>query len=235
MVVNPTSVEVRYGKLRWSLADGRSLSVGRQSGCDIRVGSPSPGPEDLGVSRRAATLTYAQGRVWIRNDSASQAVYVRPAVGAEHVLDRRGDIVSVAAENVDVVLEGHVLTYRLAVEVIGRAPVPGDEDPETASPATRAALPLTQRERRLLVAVCFPLLTPSGLRSRPASYREAAVRLGLSEHTVRNHLDELRNRLADMGIPGLVGPEGKDTLARYAVRSGSVTVADIDGLKEAGK
>lgn len=235
LVVKPMGVDVRYGQLRWSLGDGGSLSVGRQSGCDIRVGSASPGPEDLGVSRRAATLSYAQGRVWIRNDSATQAVYVRPCVGAEHVLDRRGDIVSVAAESLDVVIEGQVLTYRLVVELTGEAPIPGYEEPETVSPVTRAALPLTARERQLLTAVCEPLLVPSAHRARPASYREAAARLGLSEHTVRNQLDELRNRLAQMGIPGLFGPEAKDALARYAVRSCSITVAHIDGLRHGEK
>jgi hypothetical protein len=156
-------------------------------------------------------------------------------VGAEHVLDRRGDIVSVAAESLDVVIEGQVLTYRLVVELTGEAPIPGYEEPETVSPVTRAALPLTARERQLLTAVCEPLLVPSAHRARPASYREAAARLGLSEHTVRNQLDELRNRLAQMGIPGLFGPEAKDALARYAVRSCSITVAHIDGLRHGEK
>jgi DNA-binding Lrp family transcriptional regulator len=70
-------------------------------------------------------------------------------------------------------------------------------------------------------------LRSAGPNARPATYREIASRLALSEHTVRNALDALREQLLMIGIPGMIGPEAKDNLARYAVRSGSITPDDL--------
>ena len=218
---------VRFLGQRWILSDGDTVSVGRQSTCDIRVGSTEPGPEDLGVSRRAASLIHAGGRIWVRNESNSLPVFVRPAVGHGYVLERRGDTVSLSGSEVEVVLEGQIMAYRLTVQLPSGLNDGESDGPATVAPATRSTLPLTSRERKLLTALCEPLLTPSGRESRPASYREVADRLGLSDHTVRNALDALRERLISIGIPGMVGSDAKDNLAYYAVRSGSVTPADL--------
>jgi DNA-binding CsgD family transcriptional regulator len=222
---------ISYQKLRWALAEGESLSIGRRSTCDICIGSPDPGPEDLGVSRHAATLSHAQGRIWIRNDSTSLPVFVRPAIGQECVLESRGDMVSIAGSVIDVVLEGQIRAYRLTIELPETITPEDAAGPTTLAPETRAALPLKPRERRLLTALCEPLLTASGHEARPASYRQMADRLGLSDHTVRNALNALREQLLSVGIPGMIGPEAKDNLARYAVRSGSVTPADLELLQ----
>jgi hypothetical protein len=226
----PAVALVLHEDERLSLAEGESLSVGRQSGCDLRIGSVDRGPEDLGVSRRAATISHAQGRLWVRNDSTTLPVYVRPSLGQECVLERRGDMVSFAEPVVDVALEGQIKLYRIRIELPFAAGVTADAGPATVAPATRSRLPLTDRERRLLVALCEPLLRGAARAARPASYKEVAERVGLSDHTVRNALDALRERLIAIGIPGMVGPDAKDNLARYAVRSGSVTPADLKVL-----
>jgi len=222
---------VSFGRQRWALADGDSISIGRQSSSDVRVGANEPGPEDLGISRRAATLSHAQGRIWVRNDSTTQPVYVRPLAGAGYVLEHRGDMISVTEPHLEVVLEGQVMTYRIFVEPSAVAPSDSPEEPATVSPETQGTLPLRSRERRLLAALCEPLLTASGREARPASYREIGARLGLSDHTVRNQLDALREQLFRRGIPGMIGPEAKDNLARYAVRSGSITPRDMEVLE----
>lgn len=230
MVKHGTAL-VSMGRDRWVVGDGESISIGRQSSCEVRIGAGDPGPEDLGVSRRAATLSHAQGRIWIRNDSTTQPVRVQPDAGEGYVLDR-GDMVSLAESRVDLVVEGQVKTYRITVELpVGTARRDEDE-PVTVSPATQGALPLKPRERRLLAALCEPLLKGSGRQARPASYREVAARLRLSDHTVRNQLDALRDELLRRGIPGMIGPDAKDNLARYAVRSGSVTPSDLTALEE---
>ncbi len=225
---------VSFGARRWTLADGQPLSVGRRSNCDIRVGAAEPGPEDLGVSRRAATVICAQGRTWVGNDSTTQPVYVRPEIGEELVLERRGTMVSLEDEHLSVVLEGHIQSYSFDLERLAHGSDLRD-DPITASPPTVGALTLSHRERRVLAAICEPLFARPGTKVRPASYREAASRLGLSEHTVRNQLDALRERLLTLGIPRLVGAEAKNELARYAVITGSITSVDlaaIDGDQE---
>ncbi len=229
-----SGASVSFREQRWEISEGQSLSIGRQSSCDVQVGARSPGPEDLGVSRRAATVSSALGRIWFRNDSTSQPVFIRPAVGKGYVLDHRGDMISLGDARVELVLEGQIMAYRLTVQLPGGTPTPDHEEPLTLSPATRGQLPFTERQRRLVAALCEPLLIGTGWDRRPASYRQIAEVLGLSEHYVRNQLDELRESLVDMGIPGMIGPEAKDNLAYYAVRSASVTVADVAVLREAG-
>jgi hypothetical protein len=71
------SAIVTFADDEWVLRDGESLSFGRQSTCELLIGAPeTPGPEDLGVSRQAGTLICAGGSIWVRNDSATQALYV---------------------------------------------------------------------------------------------------------------------------------------------------------------
>jgi hypothetical protein len=219
-----------YENQRWVLADGESLTIGRQSTRDIRIGGVDPGPQDLGVSRHAATISYTQGRLWVRNESTHLPLLVRPALGQEFVLERRGDIVSLADPATTVVLEGQIRTYQVTIRIPDAAPDDKGFGPPTLAPATQAALSVNPRERRLLAALCEPLLRSSGPNARPATYREIASRLALSEHTVRNALDALRERLLMIGIPGMIGPEAKDNLARYAVRSGSITPEDLELL-----
>lgn len=228
----PGGATVSYHGQLWTLDDGQSVSIGRQSSCDIRIGGALPGPQDLGVSRRAGTVSHAQGRMWIRNDSTSLPVLVRAAFGQEYVLERRGDIVSLADPAATVVFEGQVRSYEVRVVMPQAEQLEPDglEEPATLAPATETALPLSPRERRLLVAVCEPMLNSNGTEARPATYRQVALRLGLSDHTVRNALDALRERLLLAGIPGMIGSEAKDNLARYAVRSGSITPRDLELL-----
>jgi len=219
---------VTLGPRRWPLSDAQALIVGRQSTCEVRIGAAAPGPEDLGISRRAATLTYANDRLWVRNDSASQPLFIRPQIGPEHVL-RWGDMISLADLRLEIVLEGRVRNYKLVVELPGAPPVDDRRRPSPGTAATNAALALSARERRLLAAICEPLLARSGAR-QPASYDEAAGRLGIAAHTVRNQIDDLRARLLTEGVPGMVGPQAKDSLARYAVWSGSIRMADVRAL-----
>jgi hypothetical protein len=138
--------------------------------------------------------------------------------------------VSLADPATTVVLEGQIRTYQITVRIPHPAPQDKADEPPTLAPATQAALSVNPRERRLLAALCEPLLKSAGPNARPATYREIASRLALSEHTVRNALDALREQLLIIGIPGMTGPEAKDNLARYAVRSGSITSRDLDLL-----
>ena len=221
-------VLVALSPSRWKLSDGESLLVGRGTSCDVRIGAPVPGPEDLGVSRRAATLTFAAGQLWVRNDSSTQPLYVHPATRPPRLLDHRGETVSFSDQKLDIVVEGRVLTYQVSVEVMVATTGQEEEGPPTLSPATESRLPLLPRERRLVAALCEPLLT--GMAPRSASYNQVAERLGLSRHTVRNQLDLLRARLAVLGVAGMVGQEAKEALAKCAVRSRSVTLTDLGAL-----
>jgi hypothetical protein len=227
-------VDVHFGGGRWVLRDGDALTLGRESSCALRLGAPdAPGPEDLGVSRRAGTLIYAQGIVWVRNDSATQPLFVHSPMRGEQVLEGRGDMLSLAEPHLEVVVRGRVLEYRISIDLHH---VHGNtvavEDASSSSPPTVVTLNLSDRERRYLAAVCEPLLTRVGVDARPATYADAAERLGLARSTVRNALDDLRRRLFDAGVPGMDGRDAKDALARYAVRSHTITRADLGLLHD---
>jgi hypothetical protein len=229
----PRTAVVTLRDSKWVLDDGQSLTVGRSTRCDVCIGASPPGPEDLGVSRRAATISYAQGRVWVRNDSSSnKPLYVRPLGRPEYVLDRRGDAMTLADTSMDIVIEGQVLEHRLTIEQAEGETESENDEPGT-EPTTVGVIPLSAGEKRLMTAVCWSLIVPPrGERPRPASYREAAERLGISPHNVRNRVDELRNRLLrDFPVPGIIGPEAKDNLALYAVRTGTITKDDLIGLE----
>lgn len=96
--------------------------------------------------------------------------------------------------------------------------------------ATQAAQPppqLTQRERDVLLALCAPLLRGS-LFTEPASVRDVASDLVVTEAAVRQHLLRLYEKF---GVPE--GTERRRVkLANEAIVRGAVTVADLRGPRE---
>ena len=78
---------VSHGDSQATIEEGQRVRIGRSTVCDVQVGSGADGgPEDLGVSRTAATVSMQDGRLWVRNDSASQPVYLVPGTGPTRVL-----------------------------------------------------------------------------------------------------------------------------------------------------
>ena len=209
--------------------DGDEASLGRSHGCDVQVGTAAADgtPEDLGVSRRAATVSLRDGRVWVRNDSTSQPVYLVPTTGPTRVLESMDEIASLPTDEVTIQFRGrirtHDVTVTTAVTADARSPLTFSDE----SPATQYLLEFTPAERRILTALCEPLIVDRGDRSRPASYAQAAERAYLSRSRVENCVADLVRKFAGAGVPNLEGPEAKDNLCRYAVRSGSITQADL--------
>jgi hypothetical protein len=101
----------------------------------------------------------------------------------------------------------------------------------------QAAL-LTPAQRIALIAMCEPMLTHNGTHARPRSTSELADRLSLSPDYARNVIKDVRYRLSEAGVPGLVSADGAATgridlrlaLARWAIEWGAVTEADLADL-----
>jgi hypothetical protein len=97
----------------------------------------------------------------------------------------------------------------------------------TATEAAQPAPQLTHREREVLLALCAPLLRGS-LFTEPASVRDVAAELFVTEAAVRQHLLRLYEKFAV--------PEGAERrrvqLANEAITRGAVTVADLRGPQE---
>ena len=212
------------------LRDGDDMRLGRSTACDVQVGVPDADgtPEDLGVSRQAATVTLREGRVWVRNDSASQPVYLVPETGPTRVLEGMGEIASLATDQVTIQFRGRIRTHEVLVELDGSpAAEPTPMSITSDGPATQYLLEFTKAERRILTALCEPLLIDRGDKAKPASYAQAAERVFLSRSRVENCVSDLVRKFAGAGVPNLEGPEAKDNLCRYAVRSGSINQADL--------
>ncbi len=102
-----------------------------------------------------------------------------------------------------------------------------DDEPRSVASQTLAAagMPvLTARERDVLVALCRPLLS-GGVFREPASVREVATELVVSEAAVKQHLAHLYDKFSLYGT----GERRRVRLANEALSRGAVSVADVGG------
>jgi hypothetical protein len=218
-----TVAHVRHGDRTWAVSCGTTLTFGRGTGCDIQLRN------DPHLSRRAGALVGCDGYVLIRNESQSKPVVVRPPVGEDKVLEPRSATTSLPLLRFDVILYGDGGAPEiLTVNVGGSAPV--ESSPPLGSATVTAPIKFTPTQRRMLLALCEPLLTQRGPAARAATYAEIAGRLGLKQGYVRNVIKGIREELTGHGVFGLSQADGQDipsddfrqALARWALRSGWV-------------
>ncbi len=105
--------------------------------------------------------------------------------------------------------------------------VVGDDDLETTA-VTEGPPAVTRREHELLIALCRPVFA-GGPFNQPASIRQLAAELFVTEAAVKFHLANLYDKFglterAD-GLPRRVA------LANEAVRRRAVTIADLRAAK----
>ena len=132
---------------------------------------------------------------------------------------------------VTIEFRGRIRTHDVQVELATPSPA-APPSFEATEPATQYLLEFTKAERRILTALCEPLLVDRGDKAKPASYAQAAERIFLSRSRVENCVSDLVRKFAGAGVPNLEGPEAKDNLCRYAVRSGSINQADLALLEQ---
>ena len=232
---------VRHGTRTWVLCPGARLHFGRGDGVDIPVAAE---PADLMISRSAGRLAATDLGVLVTNSSARRSLYLQAVPGPEIEVKPGMTVGTAPHERSRIVLLGsHDARYVLDVRAAAPSDAPDGTRPESVaagdptSPAY-ARLDLTRAQRRYLAALCEPLLTAA---APSATYHQIAQRCGVSDSTVRNCLDALRQALAlDHGVPGLIRPENADrhgrrddflrALAAWAIDSGNVTRADLDGV-----
>jgi predicted component of type VI protein secretion system len=181
---------------RVCLLDGARLTIGRHASNDVVLDA------DEEVSRVHAVLEKV-GPAWVLRDLSSRN---GTAVNGDRISGDRplasGDELRVGNTR---------LTFR-------------SESPDQLVP-TRGALPapaLTPRERDVLIELFRPAASP-GVFTEPASTREIAAALVISEAAVKQHLTNLYDKF---GIHA-----GLDSrrlrLANEALRRGAVSVADV--------
>jgi len=102
--------------------------------------------------------------------------------------------------------------------------VVGDDDAESTA-VGEGPPALTRRERELLVALCRPLFAGTPF-AQPASVRQLAAELFVTEAAVKFHLTNLYGKF-DLGEHNDNGLSRRVNLANAAVRRRAVTIADL--------
>jgi hypothetical protein len=181
--------------------EGERLSVGREESQDLFLGW------DAEVSRLHALLERLGGSWTVVDDGLSRngtlvnGVRVR---GRRRLNDR------------DVIQFG-------STRVLFRDPIQGsDETPPAASSSAVAGV--TAAQRRVLVALCRPLVEATDGAGVPPSNAEVAAELTISVEAVRTHLKSLF-RVFD--VPELPQNRKRAELARRALASGVVLPRDF--------
>jgi FHA domain len=178
------------------LLDGQQLIVGSAPDSDVVVG-------DASVSRIHAMVRQLKGQ-WFIEDCGS----------------RNGTSV-----NGHRIVSMHPLRPNDEVR-LGRARLVFCGQPSAGGNPTEAAIerpPITAREHDVLVALCRPLAN-GDIFTEPATVKEMAAALTVSENAVKLHLANLTTKF------GVVGTERRRSrLANAALDAGAVTLTDLRG------
>jgi len=174
---------------------GPRLTVGKGAENDVALGDPT-------VSRLHAVLERFPAGWCVTDLGSSNGTYLNgERIWAQQRL-RHGDEIRVGRTR---------LLFRNSSDV-GRTATEAEVEPPL----------LTRRERDVLVVLCRPLLARD-LFTEPASLREVAAELVVSEAAVKQHLANLYDKF-DVG-DGL--SHRRTRLANEAIRRGAVTLGDL--------
>ena len=248
---------VRHSEACWQLSKGERLLAGSAAKCQIRFGH-HPRPDAM-VAPLAVELVAWEDVVLIRNTSATQPVYVRVFPGPERLVEP-GEVFAPVRARYDIVVLGTSADFGHAtvehVLQVDAAPlraqaVCGDRpgsDHRVIDLRTPAVAPgsemLTRADRRMLAALCEPVLIYAGPIALPRTAEQIARRLQTSSGYVYNRLRQIRIKLATAGVPGLVDgrPEGTRSgdrdfaqpLAAWAIRAQVVTTDTVQEILSVG-
>ena len=173
---------------------GDRVSIGSAADNDVAL------PFDRTVSRVHAVLERVASRWVVRDLGSRNGTFVNgDRIFGERAIDA-GDEIRVGT-----------------VRLVARGPSTPVEETIGADTGPE----LTRREREVLVALCRPMVS-EGVFREPASIRQIAAELVVTEAAVKQHLQRLYDKF------GLVEREGRRArLANEAIRRGVVSTAEI--------
>jgi DNA-binding transcriptional ArsR family regulator len=175
---------------------GERITIGQASSNDVPI------PFDRTVSRVHAVLERVASRWCVRDLASRNGTFVNgERIWTERPL-RNGDEIRVGS-----------------VRLVTRIEVPDADANETVGAEVGPSL--TRREREVLVALCRPMFSGDVFRE-PASVRQIAAALVVTEAAVKQHLSRLYDKF------GIHDREGRRArLANEAIRLGAVNTAEI--------
>lgn len=180
------------------------LTVGRSVGNDIAL------PDDGQVSRVHAVLERLGGAWSVRDVSSRNGTFVNGSRVSGEARLGHGDEIRVGR-----------------TRIVLRAERTGDDPGMTEAQAPPPQL--TPRERDVLIALFKPM-TGTEMFTEPASTRQIAQALWVSEAAVKQHLLRLYDKF---GVTG-DGERRRTRLANEALRRGAISLAEVRAAEPKG-
>jgi pSer/pThr/pTyr-binding forkhead associated (FHA) protein len=180
------------------------ITVGRSVGNDIVL------PDDTQVSRVHAVLERLAGAWSVRDVSSRNGTFLNGTRVSGEAWIGHGDEIRVGRT-------------RIVLRSDRTADDPGMTEAQAAPPQ------LTPRERDVLIALFKPM-TGAEMFTEPASTRQIAQALWVSEAAVKQHLLRLYDKF---GVGG-DGERRRTRLANEALRRGAITLAEVRAAEPRG-
>jgi hypothetical protein len=218
---------VTYEGRTFRLARGGFLRFGRGSEYEVVL------PNDFHLSRFAGSVTVLGDCLLIRNHSSTKPLLLRPPVGEDSVVEPGAAMASLPHDRLQILLvgaAGRISTLHLDVTAMSPPHGPGAYNARGACREQKTLtvpFTLTEPQKRVVRALCAPMISGRGAGAAPATYQEIGEALQLSPRYVRNIIQALRETLTGHGVPDLVsddltrpGCDFRWSLARFAIRNG---------------
>jgi hypothetical protein len=227
---------VMYGPRSWRVRTGETFTFGRSKKCTVVLDEA-----DRGLSRTAGRLQYRDGAWWVQNDSRACLLFVTGDRGFRADLPP-GMAMPLQQWHAKLRLTGGAGHYTLLVRLPDENLPDEDGAPGplalTAVPTdSRAMTSVRSRPRlsdsdRLILAARFEkyLVWRYPGVATPCTAREAAERIGWGQHAVVKRCENIRERYARLGVPGLRGPRALEELATLLISTGELTADDLRRL-----
>jgi hypothetical protein len=221
---------VMYEERTWRVSPGEQLTFGRAPECSAVLPAA-----DRGVSRKAGSFQHHDNWWWLHNDSTASMLTVLGDRGFRADLPP-GLQVPLQQWHAKVSLLGTLGHYTLRLRLPGLDDVPDPEHQapvtgEQAATSTRYRIPLNDDDRLVLAARFEAYLARRHAGDPvPRSARDAGERIGWPAHTVAKRCENLRNRYARIGVPGLRGARALEELALLLISTGQLTADDLHRL-----
>jgi hypothetical protein len=187
-------------------------------------------------------LKYHDGAWWLHNDSQSCLLYLSGDRGFRVDLPP-GMRIPVQQWHAKIRLDGALGHYTLRLRLPDLDDVPDSErpavDPAAVAPSgderrvtsTRYRARLTASDRLVLAARFEQYLAWRHAGSpAPRTAKETADRIAWQPHTVAKRCENIRDRYARLGVPGLRGPRALEELAALLISTGELTADDLQRL-----
>ena len=228
---------VMYEAGTWRVRPGETLIFGRAPTCSIALPAG-----DRGLSRSAGSFRYHDGAWWLHNDSKSALMQVTGDRGFRVDLPP-GMGIPLQQWHAKVQLNGMLDNYTLRLRLPDLDDLPDlpehaagqaeGTQPAGRPPASTAQYraPLNAGDRLVLAARFEEYLSwqhPGPPAPRTA--KDTAARIGWQPHTVAKRCENIRDRYARLGVPGIRGPRALEELAKLLTSTGQLTAEDLKRL-----